>query len=79
MTAARLQRLAQALPFHYGRMILTVVCFACASSAGTAVATLAMFVTPMTAEFGCLRTELSGAVSCAGAGIESATQLRLPG
>ncbi len=66
MTETRLQRLAQALPFHYGWMILTVVCFACVSRAGPAVATLSMFVTPMTAEFGWSRTELSGAVSLGG-------------
>jgi len=66
MNATRLQRLAQALPFHYCWMILTVVCFACVSRAGPAVATLSMFVTPMTAEFGWSRTELSGAVSLGG-------------
>lgn len=59
-------RLAQGLPFYYGWVILGCVAFACLSRAGPAVATLSMFVTPMTAEFGWSRTAISGAVSLGG-------------
>ncbi|MFM9942863.1 MAG: MFS transporter [Hyphomicrobiaceae bacterium] len=60
------QRLAQGLPFYYGWVILGCVAFACLSRAGPAVATLSMFVTPMTEEFGWSRTAISGAVSLGG-------------
>lgn len=59
-------RLAGRLPFYYGWVVLGCVCFACFSRAGPAVATLSMFVTPMTSEFGWSRTELAGAVSLGG-------------
>ena len=61
-----LHRFAQGLPFYYGWVILACVCCACLSRAGPAVATLSMFVTPMTTEFGWSRTEISGAVSLGG-------------
>ncbi len=60
------QRLAQGLPFYYGWVILGCVAFACLSRAGPAVATLSLFVTPMTEEFGWSRTAISGAVSLGG-------------
>lgn len=53
-------------PFYYGWVI--VACAMCASLArqGAAVATLSVFITPMTAEFGWSRAGLSGAVSLGG-------------
>ena len=59
-------RLARGLPFYYGWVIMGCVACACLSRAGPAVATLSMFVTPMTAEFGWSRTAISGAVSVGG-------------
>ena len=61
-----IHRFAQGLPVHYGWIILSCVCLACVSRAGPAVATLSMFVTPMTSEFGWSRTAISGAVSLGG-------------
>ena len=60
------QRLVVRLPFHYGWVILGCVCCACLSRAGPAVATLSMFVTPMTTELGWSRTAIAGAVSLGG-------------
>lgn len=60
------QRLVQRLPFHYGWVILGAVCFASLSRAGPAVATLSLFVTPMTTELGWSRTAIAGAVSLGG-------------
>lgn len=60
------QSLVARLPFHYGWVILGAVCFASLSRAGPAVATLSMFVTPMTTELGWSRTSISGAVSLGG-------------
>jgi sugar phosphate permease len=54
------------LPFYYGWVILACVCAAGFSRQGPAVATLSIFITPMTAEFGWSRTELSAAVSIGG-------------
>jgi OFA family oxalate/formate antiporter-like MFS transporter len=58
--------LSQRLPFFYGWVI--VGCAGCAAFArqGAAVATLSVFVTPMSDEFGWSRTEFSGAVSLGG-------------
>jgi len=58
--------LARRLPFYYGWVILGVVCCASIARVGPAVATLSVFVGPMTAEFGWSRTEISGAVSLGG-------------
>jgi len=58
--------LAGRLPFYYGWVILACVCCAGFSRQGPAVATLSIFVEPMTAEFGWSRTALSGAVSLGG-------------
>ena len=54
------------LPFYYGWVILACVCFAGFARQGPAVATLSIFVEPMTSEFGWSRTALSGAVSLGG-------------
>src|SRR3954452_25231071 len=54
------------LPFFYGWIILGCACCAGLSRQGGAVATLSVFVAPMTSEFGWSRTAISGAVSLAG-------------
>jgi len=54
------------LPFFYGWVILACVCCAGFARQGPAVATLSIFVEPMTSDFGWSRTELSGAVSLGG-------------
>jgi len=54
------------LPFYYGWVILACVCSAGFARQGPAVATLSIFVEPMTSEFGWSRTALSGAVSLGG-------------
>ena len=58
--------LIERLPFHYGWLVLGCVCCAGFSRQGSAVATLSIFVEPMTSEFGWSRTALSGAVSLGG-------------
>jgi sugar phosphate permease len=58
--------LARRLPFYYGWVILGVVCCASIARVGPAVATLSVFIGPMTSEFGWSRTEISGAVSLGG-------------
>lgn len=57
------RELVQRLPFFYGWAVLA--CAMCSNVArqGAAVATLSMFVVPMTIAFGWSRTEISGAVS----------------
>jgi len=60
------EALAARLPFFYGWVILGCVCAAGFSRQGPAVATLSIFIEPMTAEFGWSRTEVSGAVSIGG-------------
>ena len=54
------------LPFFYGWVILACLCCAGFSRQGPAVATLSVFVEPLTREFGWSRTALSGAVSLGG-------------
>jgi sugar phosphate permease len=54
------------LPFFYGWIVLACVCCAGFARQGPAVATLSVFVTPMTSDFGWSRTALSGAVSLGG-------------
>ena len=67
MSAPALPRhLIHRLPFFYGWVILACVCCAGFSRQGGAVATLSIFVEPMTREFGWSRTALSGAVSLGG-------------
>jgi sugar phosphate permease len=58
--------LAARLPFYYGWVVLACVCAAGFSRQGPAVATLSIFVEPMTREFGWSRTEISAAVSVGG-------------
>jgi sugar phosphate permease len=54
------------LPFFYGWIILACACCAGFARQGPAVATLSIFVEPMTSEFGWSRAALSGAVSLGG-------------
>ena len=54
------------LPFFYGWIILACACCAGFARKGPAVATLSIFVEPMTSDFGWSRTALSGAVSLGG-------------
>lgn len=54
------------LPFFYGWVILGCVCCAGFARQGPAVATLSIFIDPMTKEFGWSRTAISGAVSLGG-------------
>jgi len=58
--------LAGRLKFYYGWVILAAICAASFSRQGPAVATLSIFIEPMTSEFGWSRTEISGAVSLGG-------------
>jgi OFA family oxalate/formate antiporter-like MFS transporter len=58
--------LSSRLPFFYGWIILACLCCAGFSRQGPAVATLSIFVEPLTREFGWSRTALSGAVSLGG-------------
>lgn len=60
------EALAARLPFYYGWVILGCVCAAGFSRQGAAVATLSIFVEPMTGEFGWSRTAISAAVSVGG-------------
>jgi sugar phosphate permease len=54
------------LPFFYGWIVLACVCCAGFARQGPAVATLSIFIEPMTAEFGWSRTAMSVAVSIGG-------------
>jgi MFS transporter, OFA family, oxalate/formate antiporter len=58
--------LVRHLPFFYGWVILACACCAGFSRQGGAVASLSIFVSPMTSDFGWSRTALSGAVSLGG-------------
>jgi len=58
--------LSDRLPFFYGCVILGCLCCAGFSRQGPAVATLSIFVEPLTREFGWSRAALSGAVSLGG-------------
>ncbi len=58
--------LAARVPFHYGWVVLACLCCAGFARQGPAVATLSVFVEPLTSEFGWSRTALSGAVSLGG-------------
>ncbi len=67
MSTRQLARgLSERLPFFYGWFVLFAVCCAGFSRQGPAVATLSIFVEPMTSEFGWSRTAISGAVSLGG-------------
>ena len=58
--------IAHRLPFFYGWVILVCCCCAGFARQGPAVATLSMFIVPMTDEFGWSRTAISFAVSLGG-------------
>ena len=58
--------LAARLPVFYGWVVLGVLCCAGFARQGPAVATLSIFVAPLTGEFGWSRTALSGAASLGG-------------
>src|SRR5580704_18766259 len=58
--------LAARLPVFYGWIVLGCLCCAGFARQGPAVATLSIFVEPLTREFGWSRTALSGAVSLGG-------------
>lgn len=60
------EALAARLPFYYGWVILACVCAAGFSRPGSAVATLSIFIDPMTREFGWSHTQISAAVSLGG-------------
>jgi MFS transporter, OFA family, oxalate/formate antiporter len=66
MSGALPSLLIRRLPFFYGWVILACACCAGFSRQGGAVATLSIFVEPMTRDFGWSRTGLSGAVSLGG-------------
>src|SRR5579884_3400277 len=67
LAAQRLPRvLAGRVPFFYGWIVLGCLCCAGFARQGPAVATLSVFVEPLTREFGWSRTALSGAVSLGG-------------
>jgi OFA family oxalate/formate antiporter-like MFS transporter len=58
--------LSARLPVFYGWIVLACLCCAGFARQGPAVATLSIFVEPLTREFGWSRTALSGAVSLGG-------------
>ena len=58
--------LAPRLRFYYGWVVLAALCCAGFARQGPAVATLSIFVEPLTREFGWSRAALSGAVSLGG-------------
>ena len=66
MSLALPRLMSHRLPFFYGWVVLFCACCAGFSRQGGAVATLSIFVSPMTHEFGWSRTALSGAVSLGG-------------
>src|SRR3954468_11922683 len=67
MGAPILPRLLSArLPVFYGWIVLACLCCAGFARQGPAVATLSIFIEPLTAEFGWSRTALSGAASLGG-------------
>ncbi|HTS42597.1 MAG TPA: MFS transporter [Xanthobacteraceae bacterium] len=58
--------LAAWAPFYYGWIVLACLCCAGFARQGPAVATLSIFVEPLTRDFGWSRTAVSGAVSLGG-------------
>jgi OFA family oxalate/formate antiporter-like MFS transporter len=58
--------LAARLPFYYGWVILACLCCAGFARQGPAVATLSIFVEPLSRDFGWSRTAISGAASLGG-------------
>lgn len=66
MTSSVARALSVRLPFFYGWVILACAMCASFTRQAAAVATLSVFILPMSAEFGWSRTEMSGAVSLGG-------------
>ncbi|HXF89481.1 MAG TPA: MFS transporter [Xanthobacteraceae bacterium] len=60
------RQFAPRLPFYYGWIVLACLCCAGFARQGPAVATLSIFIEPLTREFGWSRAALSGAVSLGG-------------
>ena len=58
--------LSAKLPFHYSWIVLASLCCAGFARQGAAVATLSIFIEPLTREFGWSRTAVAGAVSLGG-------------
>ena len=58
--------LSRRLPVFYGWIVLACLCCAGFARQGPAVATLSIFIEPLTREFGWSRTALSGAASLGG-------------
>lgn len=58
--------LAASTSFYYGWIVLACLCCAGFARQGSAVATLSIFVEPLTRDFGWSRTAVSGAVSLGG-------------
>src|SRR4051794_9276724 len=58
--------LSRNLPVFYGWIVLACLCCAAFARQGPAVATLSIFIEPLTREFGWSRTALSGAASVGG-------------
>ena len=66
MKQALPRALSAAVPFYYGWIVLACLCCAGFARQGSAVATLSIFVEPLSRDFGWSRTALSGAVSLGG-------------
>lgn len=66
MSSGLSRAIAARTSFWYGWIVLACLCLAGFSRQGPAVATLSIFVEPLTREFGWSRTALSGAVSLGG-------------
>jgi sugar phosphate permease len=66
MTQPLAKLAAARFPFHYGWIILATLCCAGFARQGSGVATLSIFVEPLTRDFGWSRTAVSGAVSLGG-------------
>jgi MFS family permease len=58
--------IAPRVPFFYGWVVLGCLCLSGFARQGPAVATLSVFVVPMTSEFGWSRAAIAGAVSLGG-------------
>ena len=61
-----MRALAARFPFYYGWFVLAALCCVGFARQGSSLATLSIFVEPLTREFGWSRTAVSGAVSLGG-------------
>ena len=66
MNIYRIRNLANRLPFFYGWVVVSCTMGSAMARQAAAVATLSVFLVPMTDEFGWSRTGISGAVSLGG-------------